>query len=72
MVQVMSGGPASRAGMRANDVVVSFAGEPIKSMDELIVAIRNHHVGESVAIRVVRGGRHLSLRATLAEKPPTR
>jgi len=72
MVQVMSGGPASRAGLRANDVVVSFGGEPIKSMDELVIAIRNHHDGESVAIRVVRGGRHLSLRATLAEKPQNR
>jgi len=71
MIQVVAGGPASRAGMRPNDIVVEIAGEPIKSMDELVVSIRNHHVGEGVAIRVVRGGRHLSLHATLAEKPRT-
>jgi S1-C subfamily serine protease len=71
MVQVLAGGPAGHAGMRANDVVVAFGGEPITSMDELIVAIRSHHVGETVAVRVVRGGRRLTLHPTLAEKPET-
>ena len=69
MVEVLSGGPAAAAGMRANDVVVSFAGGKIDSMDDLIVAIRNHKVGERVAIGIVRAGRHLTVHATLAEKP---
>jgi S1-C subfamily serine protease len=69
MLQIAPGGPASRAGMRANDVVVGFAGETIKSMDALVIAIRNHKVGENVAIHIVRGGQQLTLHATLAEKP---
>jgi len=71
ILQIASGGPAQRAGMKANDVVVSIAAETIKSMDALVIAIRNHKVGESVAIRVVRGGHQLTLHATLAEKPRT-
>jgi S1-C subfamily serine protease len=72
MVQVIPNGPAGRAGIRPNDVVVSFDRGRIKSMDELIVAIRNHKVGQRVAIEVVRRGRHLTLYATLAEKPRSR
>ena len=33
-------------------MVVSFAGETIKSMDALVIAIRNHKVGESVVMRL--------------------
>lgn len=69
MVMVLPDGPAGRAGIRSNDVVVSFDGSPIKSMDELIVAIRNHKVGQRVTVEVVRGGKHLRFTATLAEKP---
>lgn len=69
MVQVIPNGPAGRAGIKPNDVVVSFDGSRIKSMDELIVAIRNHKVGQRVAIEVVRSKRHIKLSATLAEKP---
>jgi putative serine protease PepD len=71
MLQISPDGPAARAGMKANDVVVAIGGEAIKSMDALVIAIRNHKVGESVAIRVLRGGRHLTLHATLSEKPRT-
>jgi S1-C subfamily serine protease len=68
MVQVLPDGPAGRAGMRPNDVVVSFDGGRIKSMDELIVAIRNHKVGQRIAVEVVRRERHLTLYPTLVEK----
>jgi putative serine protease PepD len=71
LVSVLDGSPAAKAGIRPDDVIVSFAGERIKSMDELIVAIRNHKVGDAVAVEVVRGGRHVVVRATLQEKPRT-
>ena len=67
--EVLGNGPAARAGMRPNDVVVSFAGEPIESMDALVVAIREHRVGEEVEIVVVRGGDRVTLKATLGDKP---
>jgi len=71
MLQISPGGPAARAGMRSNDVVIAFGGETIKSMDELVVAIRNDMVGQRVAIRLIRRGHTLTVHATLAEKPRT-
>ena len=67
--EVLSGGPAEKAGIRPNDIVVSFAGEAIESMDDLVVAIRQHRVDEQVEIVVFRDGERLNLQATLGDKP---
>jgi putative serine protease PepD len=49
--------------------VVAFAGEEIDSMDDLVVAIRSHKVGQTVELTVVRDGRRTNLTATLGDKP---
>jgi serine protease Do len=69
IIEVVENGPADAAGMRANDVVVSFDGEKIETMDDLIVAIREHRVGEQVSLVVVRDGERQTVRATLGDKP---
>jgi S1-C subfamily serine protease len=69
IIEIVPGGPAERAGMRTNDIVVSFNGERIETMDDLIVAIREHKVGERVSVVVVRGGERVTLRAALGDKP---
>jgi S1-C subfamily serine protease len=66
---VLSGGPADRAGLRKDDVVVSFNGEKIQSMDDLVVAIRLHKVGDRVRLGIVRGGKRVTVSATLGDKP---
>jgi len=69
MIEIVPDSPADRAGIEPNDVVVEFAGEQIGSMDDLVVAIRQHKVGEQVALVVVRDGERMTLRATLGDKP---
>jgi serine protease Do len=70
IVAVTKGGPADQAGMKANDVVVSFNGHKIKSMDDLVVAIREQQVGDHVNVGVLRGGKHLTLNVVVGNKPP--
>ena len=72
IMQIFPGSPASRVGIRPDDVVVKFDRERIESMDDLVVAIRNHKVGQRVALELVRRGRHITVHPTLAEKPPSR
>lgn len=67
--EVVNGGPADKAGLRTNDIVVEFNGEPIESMDDLVVAIREHKVGEAVRMSVVRDGKRIEITATLGDKP---
>jgi S1-C subfamily serine protease len=66
---VLSGGPADRAGIEKDDVVVSFDGEKINSMDDLVVAIRLHKVGDRVRLGIVRGGNRRTVTATLGDRP---
>jgi S1-C subfamily serine protease len=70
IVAVTKGGPADQAGMKANDVVVSFNGQKIKSMDDLVVAIREQQVGDHVNVGVLRGGKRLTLNVVVGNKPP--
>jgi len=70
IVAVTKGGPADQGGMRANDVVVSFNGSKITSMDDLVVAIREHQVGDHVKLGIIRGGKQQTLTVVIGNKPP--
>lgn len=54
---VVDGSPAAQAGLRENDVVVSFNGRTIESADELTVAVRTAKIGEPVKFTYWRDGR---------------
>ncbi len=57
---VVSGGPADRAGLRENDVIVQFNGRPVESADELNVAVRTAKIGESVPFKYSRDNREFT------------
>ncbi|MBX3386810.1 MAG: trypsin-like peptidase domain-containing protein [Phycisphaeraceae bacterium] len=69
--QVVSEGPAASAGLRPNDVIVAFNGEPVISVPALRSMISNTAAGAEVVIDVWRDGTNLSIRPTLANLPPT-
>lgn len=71
MIEIVPGSPADQAGIEPNDVVVSFEGDRIDSMDDLVVAIRSHSVGERVELVIVRDGQRVTVSATLGDKPNT-
>jgi len=66
IAQVLPGSPADTAGLAAGDIVVAVNGRPIRSGGALRNAIGLLPVGESMTLDVMRGGRSLSLHATIA------
>jgi putative serine protease PepD len=52
---ILSGGPAEKAGIKAGDIVIEFAGKSINTPDELIVAIRAKSIGDRVEVKFKRG-----------------
>ncbi len=58
--------PASTAGVRVGDRIVSIAGIQVNSWSQMGKAIRAQHTGSSVPVVVDRHGRLVTLHATLA------
>jgi serine protease Do len=56
VVQVVEGGPADRAGMRPEDLIVELDGTPIEGMDELQRVVVGELIGRAVRAKVVREG----------------
>jgi serine protease Do len=67
VVQVVEGGPADRAGMRPEDLIVEIDGTPIEGMDELQRVVVSELIGRAVPARVVREGRERELELVPAE-----
>jgi S1-C subfamily serine protease len=67
--QVIAGSPAELAGLLKNDVIVKFENETIKSMEDLVGAIRTKDVGAKVTISYYRDKTLKEATLTLADKP---
>ena len=61
VANVKAGGPAERAGILENDVVVKVGDRTVADADEFVVAVRQLTVGQDAPIEVVRDGRHVTL-----------
>ena len=67
---VTPGGPASKAGISAGDVIVSVNGTPTPTPDDLSAVLARLKPGQSVAIKLVhQSGATGSVRATLGQYP---
>ena len=67
VVQVVEGGPADRAGMRPEDLIVEIDGTPIEGMDELQRVVVSDLIGRAVPARVIREGREREIELVPAE-----
>lgn len=65
VMTITSGGGAEKAGIKKDDILIAVDGAPIASVDELIVAVRKHRVGESARVTYVRNGKEFSAPVTL-------
>ena len=66
--QVTEGGPAEKAGIQDEDVIVSIAGKKIVDGDGLIQVVAATPVGETVPVIVVRNGKKVTLDVTIADR----
>jgi C-terminal processing protease CtpA/Prc len=69
VVEAVPQGPAAQAGVKADDVIVSFDGRSLDSPQEIPVLVQGAGPGAKVKIEVLRGGERKTLTATLAPHP---
>jgi S1-C subfamily serine protease len=56
VIEVMEGGPAARAGLHAEDLVVELDGAPLARADDLQRLMTHERIGRPVTLTVVREG----------------
>jgi serine protease Do len=69
-------GPAAKAGIQTNDVIVAFDGQPVSNAQDLINKVASTPVGQAVQLTYLReAGNRLERRTTsvtVGERPPPR
>jgi len=71
-VMVMSvdpNGPGAAAGLRQGDVLVTFDGEPVRSVPALVRALGPESVGRRAALSIRRAGEPIEMSLTIGERP---
>ena len=65
---VQPNSPASLAGIREGDIVLSVDGEPIDGQAGLVAAIRDASPGQTVEIELLRDGKRITVKAKLVAR----
>ena len=67
--RVIANGPADKAGLQAGDIIVAIDGAAVDSMDQVMLEVRKHQVGDEVTVDFYRGRDKKQAKAVLEEKP---
>ena len=73
---VVPGGPAEKIGLRPfmraedgnivlGDIIVAVDGKPVKTIDDLLTLLEQHMPGDTLSIRIARGGETVDAQITL-------
>lgn len=65
VTDVTSGSPADQAGIQKGDIIIAVNGEDITSADGMILNVRSHSIGETVAVTFMRGSEEKTVNVTL-------
>lgn len=68
VTRVMENSPAAKAGLKVNDVIVSFAGMRVWSVSQLRQLVQETPPGREAGLQIIRNGHRLDLKATLARR----
>ena len=68
VTEVVEDSPAAKAGLQADDVIVSFDGENVRSAAQLSRLVRETPAGRSVAVGFTRGGARQDAQVALGER----
>lgn len=61
-------GPAGKAGMKPDDIIVSMNREPVKDGEELVTKVADMPIGSVALVTVDRDGKRLDLKVAVADR----
>ena len=66
--QVQPGGPADKAGLKAEDIIVTIDGRPIKDGDDLVNEIASRKPGSTIRLGYIRDGKQQDTTVTIGDR----
>ncbi len=69
VVEVTEGSEAEKAGLQPDDIIVKLDETPIRSMDDLLLAVRRKAVGDTVRLTLWRDGERIEISMKVGVKP---
>ena len=68
VVSVTEGGPAEKAGIKANDIITEVNGKAISGKSDLSAVISEHAAGDKLTVSIYRQGETLSVTVEIGEQ----
>lgn len=68
LTRITTGGPAEKAGLKADDVVTAVGDKPIKKYDDLVGQIGAHKAGDKVKVKARRGDEAVEVELTFVAR----
>ncbi len=66
--EVKKGGPADKAGVKADDIILAINGQPVKNGDELVARVADIAVGSPISITVDRDSKKMEMKLTIQDR----
>lgn len=66
--EVKKGGPADKAGIKADDIILGINGQAIKNGDELVARVADIPVGTPASLTVDRDGKKMEIKLTIQDR----
>lgn len=67
LAAVEAGSPAEQSGLLLGDTLLSFDGQSVRDMDDLLAALGGERAGQSVQAQILRGGQLQAVSVTIGE-----
>jgi membrane-associated protease RseP (regulator of RpoE activity) len=68
VLRLVDNGPAAKAGLRPQDVIMTLADRRVGSTDDLRKVLLEHHPGAKLKVKVQRSGEEMELELTLGRR----
>lgn len=71
LTEIIAGGPAAKAPLKVDDVLLELDGKKLENYDKTVAAIQSKKVGDKLTFKVQREGKAIDLVVTLESRPTT-
>jgi serine protease Do len=66
--KVQKNGPADKAGLKADDIIIAMGGKPVKNGEDLVSRVSETPVNSNINVTVDRDGKHMDFGITVLDR----